>query len=1142
VSVGCPTCGFFGPDDAAFCGACGAALGRSCPECGAGPLAAAVSYCTACGVALEDARLSVERKTVSVVFVDLVGFTSLAERLDPEDVRSLLEPYYGSVRAELERYGGTVEKFIGDAVMAIFGAPTAHEDDPERAVRAAHAVRQVVADLGTGEVLRVHIGVATGEAAVELEPRRAEGEAMAHGDVVNTAARLQSAAPVDSILVDERTYRATRFQVEFRAGPLLHAKGKSNALPVWEVVAPRGQPGTDRLRHERALVGRAHEVDVLAGALEDVVAHRGSRLVTLAGPPGIGKSRLVWELSQRIEQGAEMVFWRQGRALPYGDGVTFWALADIVKGHAGILATDPAGLVEEKLRIAVDDIVSDGDEARWITGHLAPLAGLTGPRDLRSDHRVEAFAAWRRFLESIAARRPLVLVFEDLHWADDGLLDFISEHLGDRFAGDVLVVTTCRPELIERRPGWGAGPGATIVTVEPLSGEETSRLVAEMLDLATLPQELASALLARAGGNPLYAVEYVRMLLDRDLLRMDDASWRLTASDLPLPESVQAIVAARLDALPREEKSLIQDAAVLGKSFWLGAVAGLGGRSRWAAEEHLYELERKELVRGERRSIVHSEPQFSFLHAIVRDVAYGQIPRALRAEKHRRAAEWMESLSPDRADDRSEMLAHHYLSALDFARAAGQDTATLTERARFAIREAGDRATSLNAFPRAVRFYRTALELWPRADPERADLLLRLGKGEFHAEGAGDEALAEARDEFLARGERESAAEAIVLLGELLWMRGEAEAFLRFEEAAALLGDAPPSHAKAHVLSSLARFLTIAEKNERAIGVGLEALAMADDLGLEEIRAHALAGIGRARIRVGNDRGFADLEQSIDVSVRINSPESVRGYVNLGNALVETGALDRAFRLYDSGRQAARRFGDADRILWLEGERLYEWYWRGLWEECFQLADSLVAQVEAGSPNAIEQDARFVRSRIRLARGDSPGAHEDAARALDLGRRAGYFEMLVPALALSARVLASEGRLESAAAHVGELLSLWPARVPTSYWVADLGFTVPALGSVPSFVEAASRAAGSRWLDGAVAAAVGDFQQSAESYAAIGSRPDEAVARLRAAEALLQAGGREEGESERVRALELARRLGADAHVREAEMLLALPR
>jgi class 3 adenylate cyclase/tetratricopeptide (TPR) repeat protein len=1145
LSVNCPACGVLNEREAAFCGGCGVALGPICPSCGAGPLPTGVAFCTACGTELARPGVLLERKIVSVVFVDLVGYTAMSEALDPEEVRRLLGPYYQRVREELEGYGGTVEKFIGDAVMALFGAPVAHEDDAERAVRAGYAVLQAVRRLpsdGTAAALRVRIGIATGEAVVDVNARPQEGEATAHGDVVNTAARLQSGAPADGILVDERTYRATRFQIDFRPEPLLLAKGKAEPVPVWSVVQPRARTGADPARLQRPLVGRARETQVLIDALARAVAGGEPQIVTLVGPPGIGKSRQVWQLAQHLERETDLVFWRQGRSLPYGDGVTFWALGEIVKANAGILATDPNANVEQKLRIAVEDVVDDANEARWIGAHLAPLAGLTSARELRGDRRTEAFAAWRRFLELIAARRPLVLVFEDIHWADDGLLEFITDHLGDRFTGPLLVVATSRPELLDRRPQWAGAARSTMLELQPLSDQETADVVTNLLDAAELPPELRSALLARAGGNPLFAEEYVRMLLDRGLLRSERSGPELTGSDLPLPESVQSIIAARLDALPSDEKLLLQDAAVVGRAFWLGALAEVGQHQRWSVEHMLHELERKQLLRRESDSIVLTEPQYAFSHALVRDVAYEQIPRARRSRKHWRAAGWIESLSPERTEDRAEMLSHHYMRALRYLPQGETVSPQLLQAARSALCDAGDRSMSLNAFAEAARFFAEALQLWPEQVPGRADVAFRLGSARVHAESGGDRPLEQARDAFIAEGQPGKAAEAMVLIGELLWMRGSPDAFRHLDEAGALLRDTPASYSKAYVLSSLSRFHMIADENLRSIEVGQEALAMAEEMGLDELRAHALDSIGISRARIGDERGIADLEQSIALAVAHNSLESVRGYANLGNAMVEYGDLARAFEVYQQGRDAAQRFGDVDRILWFEVERMYECYWRGRWGEAQRLADEIVSQVDAGSPSSSEHDARLVRARIRLGRGQEPLALGDSTRALELGRHAGYPEMLVPSLALQARVLEAAGRRAEASQLADELLGIWPGRCPTSYWVSDLAFTLRQLDRPDTLAVAARSApAASRWLAAGLALAAGDAAAAAEKYAEIGCLPDEATARLFAARAALAAGGRAAAEAQLRQALETFRQLAATRYLREAEALMAIP-
>jgi class 3 adenylate cyclase len=389
----------------------------ACPNCGQQNRDAA-RFCDACGASLaEPAPAREERKVVTVLFADLVGFTSRAERMDPEDVRALLAPYYVRLRAELERFGGTVEKFIGDAAMALFGAPIAHEDDAERAVRAALAIRRWITE--EGEDLLVRMAVNTGVALVSLDARAHEGEAMAAGDVVNTAQRLQVAAPINGILVGEQTYRATREAIEYDAAAPVEAKGKSRPILAWEALEARSRLGIDLLREPNTpFVGRQRELDLLVSALARVREERSPQLVTLVGVPGIGKSRLVLKLAMAVEQDREAITWRQGRCLPYGDGVSFWALGETVKSQAGILESDSPAQAEEKLRNAVAELVSEAQEARWVAERLRPLVGVAGePGSV--ERAGEGFPAWRRFLEGLADLRPLVLVLEDLHWADE---------------------------------------------------------------------------------------------------------------------------------------------------------------------------------------------------------------------------------------------------------------------------------------------------------------------------------------------------------------------------------------------------------------------------------------------------------------------------------------------------------------------------------------------------------------------------------------------------------------------------------------------------------------------------------------------------------------------------------------------------
>jgi class 3 adenylate cyclase/tetratricopeptide (TPR) repeat protein len=1123
----CANCGQENPDVARFCLACGAPMAER-----------------------EAARE--ERKVVTVLFADLVGFTSRAEQLDPEDVRAMLSPYYARLRSELERRGGTVEKFIGDAVMALFGAPVAHEDDPERAVRAALAIRDGIAELNEADPrleLQVRIAVNTGEALIALGAQPSEGEGMASGDVVNTAARLQASAPVNGILVGETTHRATERTIQYRDAPLVTAKGKAASVKVWEALEPRARYGVDiGLRGRVPLVGREQELDVLLDALARVRTETASQLVTLVGVPGIGKSRLVVELSAIIDEQPELIFWRQGRSLPYGEGVTFWALAEIVKAQAGILETDSAEVAVRKLGQTVEDVVADEAEADWIESQLRPLVGLEDEAHLGADRQAEAFGAWRRFFEHLAEKSPLVLVFEDLHWADDGLLDFVDDLVEWASGVPLLVVCIARPELLTRRPGWGGGkPNATTLSLSPLSRDETARLVAALLEQAVLPAELQAALLERAEGNALYAEEYVRMLQDRGFLRRENGTWRIEQTeDLPLPESVQGIVAARLDALSLEEKTLVQDAAVIGKVFWIGAAAAVGDQPRGAIEERLHALSRKEFVRRERRSSVAGEEQFTFLHVLVRDVAYGQIPRGSRSAKHRAAAHWITSLSTDRSEDRAEMLAHHYLSALELARAAGEDTGGFAEPARMAFREAGDRALSLNAFSAAGRFYSAALELWPTDDADRPQILLRLGRARGKAAEEGEAELQEARAAFLAAGDLGGAAEAEVLLGELMGNRGEREqGDEHLDRATKLVAESPPSRSKAYTLAQVSSSRAMGGRVKESIRAAREALEMADSLGIDELRAHALNTIGLNRISLGDLGGIDDLEGALAIAVEHNLPEAARAYGNLAEAVGnDLGDLGRAFELREQARRMSERFGVAGDIRFLRAELVVEHYWKGEWDDARQLVDELLADSSTRTAAYMDAMCWFIRAQIGLARGEG-AALEAVAKTVDRARVMRDPQVIYPALALEARSELMSGRHEAAARAADELLSAWSEKPETMrhshlHSFPDMAIVLHALGRGDELLEVANRSPlETRWIAAAKRYVSGEFVRAAEIYHDAGSLPDEAFARLRAAEALIGDGRRTEGDHQLQRALAFYGPVEARIYLREGEALLA---
>ncbi len=1090
----CPNCGHENEPGAKFCSQCATPLGETRPAGGT------------------------ERKVVTVLFADLVGFTSRAEQLDPEDVQAVLRPYHERLRYELERWGGTVEKFIGDAVMALFGAPVTREDDPERAVRAALAIRDWTAEEGE---LQVRIAVTTGEALVNLAARPEAGEGMAAGDVVNTASRLQSAAPVNGILVGEATYRATAQTFDFNERPAVEAKGKEEPIAVWEVVQARARFGVDLAPEARTpLVGRDRELDQLVAALERARRQRSPELVTLVGVPGIGKSRLVGELFQSIERGGVLTYWRQGRSLSYGQGVSYWALAEMVKAQAGILETDSDAEGEAKLARTVEELIDE--DADWVLAHLRPLVGQASDA---SSSQEEAFAAWRRFFEALAEQHPLVLVFEDIQWADDGLLDFV-EHLVDWVRGvPMLILCTARLELLERRPAWGGGKvNAATVALAPLSDEETATLISALSERPLLEAGTQSALLDRAGGNPLYAEQYVRMLAERG-----------TAEDLPLPESVQGIIAARLDSLPLGEKALLQDAAVVGKVFWLGALG--------ATEQQLHALQQKEFVQRARRSSVEGETEFAFKHLLVRDVAYGQIPRSERAQKHIRTAEWIESLG--RPDDHAETVAHHYASALELVTAAGQEIDGLAARTRAALGEAGDRAASLSALPRADRYFSDALELMPDDDEARPALLFRLGRTRHSSAWGGVDELEAARAGFLAAGDRESAAEAALLLADILWSQGNADgASAHLDDARSLVEGLPASRIRASILSEASRYDMLADRNESAIASGREALRMAEALGLDDIRTHALNNVGGGRVALGDAEAVADLDESIELASRLNSAaDLVRGYNNRGTMKVLLGRVAEAQEDVTEAYRLAERFGHRGFMRWSEGGPLIgNPIQCGRWDEVIERADAFLAEV--GETTHYQRSTAYLfRGLVRLARGDVVGAEQDADIGLELARPVMDPQILGPALELAAFIFLSLGDEVRAMETLDEALALLRGLRQLGWavvWANQLAWVAWKLGRADEFLDVVrDEALESPWLLSARAIAAGDFVRAADIYAEMGTTALEAFNRLCAAEQLVAEGRRAKADEQLRPALAFYRGVGATRYVREGEALLA---
>jgi class 3 adenylate cyclase len=1099
-----------------------------CPACGQ-ETPDGFSFCAACGAPLEDRLAREERKIVTVVFVDLVGFTQRAEQMDPEDVRALLVPYHDRVRKELERFGGTVEKFIGDAVMALFGAPTAHEDDPERAVRAALAIRDWVRDDVAGLQLRIAVG--TGEALIAVDARPEAGEAMASGDVINTAARIQSGAPVNGILVGEATYRATRRVITYRKHDPVAGKGKTLPIPVWEASEARSRFGVDLVQHVRTpLVGRERERALLADMLVRVREERSPQLVTLVGVPGIGKSRLVYELMSTVEQSGVLTYWRQGRSLPYGEGVSYSALSDVVKAQAGVLDTDSAGAADEKLTAAVAELFDDASETDWVLSHLRPLVGAGAEASGTGQGQHESFTAWRRFFEAMAATRPLVLVVEDIHWADDGLLDFI-DHMAEWATGlPILIVCTARPELLERRAGWAGGKlNATTLSLSRLSDDDTARMLAALLDSPVLDAEVQRRLLARAGGNPLYAEQYAEMHGESG-----------SEKELPIPESVQGIIAARLDLLPVAEKQLLQDAAVLGKVFWLGALAD--GRSRSEAQEYLHALERKGFIQRAQRSTVAEEPEHSFSHVLVRDTAYAQIPRAARAEKHRHAADWLQALG--RPDEHAEMLAHHYSSAFDLARAAGHDTGDLAARARQALEQAGDRAASLNAYVAAMRYYERALELQTKPTTERARLLFRTGRTRFLAWQGGEEELDEAVGALLQAGDRETAAEAETTLFELHSRKGRRERGAEhLARAWTLLENAPASRSQAIVLMNLALSSMLASRHEEAIATGRRAYELAEELGLDSLRAATLNIIGVARAGRGDLAGIADIEHAAATAAEANAPfEVARAYNNLASVHFELGNTREAREAHAECIRVSERYGQAIWRHWQTPMEAGIAYTEGEWGRAEAIIEDSLDELERGSSDYNTGDLLRQRGLIRLGRGDVSGAVADAEQSVEQARPALDPQAVCGPLLDASYILATAGQRARAGALLGEWFELAPDHVVVVVAGDSLvrgAWATALLGHDEGRFACLQGRFASTWIDCARAFVMGDLASAADLCEQMDSFSEEAYIRVRLAERLAAQGRRADAARELQEALAFYRKAGATYFIQQAESVLA---
>ncbi len=1032
----CPACSTPVVAHARFCGACGSAVPTGCPACGAETLPGQ-GFCTDCGSALVDPASAgrspaprrrpddrrrmrgEERRIVSVLFVDVVGWTSAAEQLDPEDLRAAQSDYFAAVRAVVEQTGGTLEKYIGDAVLACFGAPRATEDDALRAVRAALRIQDALGALRVGDApLEARVGVATAEALVDLDADPARGQAFVTGDVVNLASRLQSAAPSGSVLVDRATRVATRETVEYDAAGPLTLKGKAEPVEAYlaRAVTAEALRGP---RHDLPFVGRAPQLRLLQSCLDRVIGDGAGALVSITGEPGIGKSRLVHELDrQRRATGSPRadvreLRWLAASCVSFDKSGSFAPLAALLSSWVEATPDDgeqPDGWAPERLAARLATVVA-GPDADRLAHALQPLrtpGDPAGAADRRA--RSGAIEAWRRVMVALAEDAPTVLVLEDLHRADDALLDAVDELLALATEVPLLLVVTAWPELLERRPGWGAAGSDTVtLSLPPLDEDDAVTLIRGLLGPQAPPAALRR-LVALAGGNPLYAAECAGMLRDREA---DELPYDL--AELPLPRSVQGLVASRLDLISADEREVLHAAAVLGESCWPGPVSLLAGLPGSEVEVGLAQLARRGMLRRVRPSSVAGEPEYSFRSALVRRLVYTRLPRGRRQVQHSRAADWWAARRSGSPAYRAEVVAHHRVVAAELAAAVRSPEAGMrAEQARRALREAAERSYGPESLLPTRGYLERALALWPDdVDPVGRLSALRLAlevtflsdRAGFVA-GDGPIRVTETAATLAVLGAAAEAARAHSLLAQIArHVADPVEALRQHQAAVDLLADSAEGPQLAFALTGLARAQLACERLPDAVRTGRRAAALAEQLGLADALADALATTGVARYRTGDSAGLVDQERALTLARDGQLPALPRVARELAATLAEEGELHRSYALLD---QAAAD-GDAASA-WDGAQRACS---EGDWEPALTVGPD-------GPPG--------LAAWLRLLQGEaSDQLRESVAADLERARAGGSPQLLRRTLALAARCSALDGDTAQARRHHRELLSDLPA-------------------------------------------------------------------------------------------------------------------
>jgi class 3 adenylate cyclase/predicted ATPase len=939
-----------------------------------------------------------ERRQVTVLFADLSGYTAITEQMDPERVKGLVDRTLRRLAQEVERFGGTIDKYIGDNVMALFGAPVAHENDAERAVRAGLAMQAAMGEINEelaethGATFALRVGVNTGEVVAGTV-----GESYTVvGDAVNVAARLEAQAEPGSVIVGERTMRASAHAIGYRELLPLTVKGKSEPVAAWEATGVTADHLRRRATDARSpLVGRAHELDLLESVSQRVARERRAHLVTVIGEAGIGKSRLLAEFRRRLGDWPERPVFHVGRCPAYGSAVVYWALGEVLRAEFGIDDADSAENAWRKLAEGVEARLASQGDATAAARYVAIIGrslGIGAAQDVTEEEdpqrvRESFFAAIRALVEAIASERPLVIAFEDIHWADDGMLDLI-DHLAQRVRAPLLLLCLTRDELLERRPDWASGRrNATSLGLEPLTAEETRTLVSALLPAGS-GSASASLVAERSEGNPLFAEEIVRRLAEGE--------------DNELPDTVQGVLAARLDSLPPFERRLIQHAAVSGRTFWPGSLTGLANEEGADLDQALRSLEDKDLLIG---SIgpgrLTGERELAFKHVLIRDVAYGMLPKAIRAQRHYEMARYIEQRAGDRADEVVGLLAEHYGRAATLARESDLDHALrdrLSAMALDTLEKAGDAAAALYSNAEAFDHYAAASALGVADDAARARL--REKQGDVALLLGHVDAAIEAWEECL---EYHRGQENLPRLGDLnrkvgaaLWQKGAAKAAVeRYQRGIGLLKDGPPSRELVRLYEEAATLYMHTGDNMLAIYAAEKALRLAEHLGEAAAASRAHEVFGRVFGRMGDGaKARENLERSVELARSSGPSDAIRALIALGSHLDMSEAdYAEAAAAYLEAGELARRVGDRTAEAELQSALALLAAYRADWEE---VAAYTEASLELAEREGLARSLAYpyaLQGLLRWRTGEFAGAEEAYRRARTIAEETGWSEV-----------------------------------------------------------------------------------------------------------------------------------------------------